>query len=43
MSKAFELLNITLASVLVLASIPRSGGPGTGGGGETTPPDWERP
>ena len=39
MNKAFELLNITLFTVLGLMPIPR-GGAGDGGSA-TPPPDWD--
>ena len=42
MNKAFELLNITLFTVLGLMPIPR-GGAGGGGGPHIPPVDWEHP
>ena len=38
MNKAFELLNITLFTVLGLMPIPRGG---EGGGGPANLPDWD--
>ena len=40
MNKAFELLNITLFTVLGLMPIPRGG---EGDGGNLLPIDWECP